>query len=169
MKRAEQAKRDAAGDITRYQRPELLVVINKADKDDVDEQDLLYWQSRAVGSIPLCSLPGDPDSDEMPMGQRELIDRVKAISIGPIEELDLTIPMSDSKTIHTIENRAEVLNREYGEKSVTLRTRIGKNQLAKLRSAGAQMRVLHTDGEPYFVDDKKHGWVYDPAAIDIDF
>ena len=169
VKRAEQAKRDGAGDITRYERPDLLVVLNKADKEDVDEQDLLYWQSRAVGAIPMCSLPGDPDSDELPMGQQELIDRVKAFSIGEISELDITVPLSDSKTIHTIENRAEVLSREYGEKSVTLRTRIGKNQLAKLRSAGAKMWVMHTNGDPYFKDDEKHGWVYDPAAIDIDF
>ena len=169
VKRAEQAKRDGAGDITRYERPELLIVLNKADKDDVDEQDLLYWQSRAVGAIPLCALAGDPDSDTLPMGQAELIDRVKAFSIGPIEELEITVPMSDSKTIHTIENRAEVVSREYGEKTVTLRTKIGKNQLAKLRSAGAKMWVMNTDGEPYFRDDEKHGWVYDPAAIDIDF
>jgi len=169
VKRAEQAKRDGAGDITRYERPQLLIVLNKADKDDVDEQDLLYWQSRAVGAIPLCALAGDPDSDTLPMGQEELIDRVKAFSIGPIEELEITVPMSDSKTIHTIENRAEVLSREYGEKTVTLRTKIGKNQLAKLRSAGAKMWVMNTDGEPYFRDDEKHGWVYDPAAIDIDF
>lgn len=169
VKRAEQAKRDGAGDITRYERPELLIVLNKADKDDVDEQDLLYWQSRAVGAIPLCALAGDTDSDTLPMGQEELIDRVKAFSIGPIEELEITVPMSDSKTIHTIENRAEVLSREYGEKTVTLRTKIGKNQLAKLRSAGAKMWVMNTDGEPYFRDDEKHGWVYDPAAIDIDF
>ncbi len=169
VKRAEQAKRDGAGDITRYERPELLIVLNKADKDDVDEQDLLYWQSRAVGAIPLCALAGDPDSDTLPMGQAELVDRVKAFSIGPIEELEITVPMSDSKTIHTIENRAEVVSREYGEKTVTLRTKIGKNQLAKLRSAGAKMWVMNTDGEPYFRDDEKHGWVYDPAAIDIDF
>ncbi|MFG0312943.1 MAG: GTPase HflX [Phycisphaerales bacterium] len=169
IKRAEEAKRDGAGDIKRYERPDLLVVLNKADKDEVDEQDLLYWQSRSVGAIPLCSLPGDPDAGVLPMGQQELIDRVKAISIGEIEELDITVPLSDSKTIHTIENRTEILGREYAEKSVTLRTRIGKNQLAKLRSAGAKMWVMHPDGEPYFRDDEKHGWVYDPAAIDIDF
>lgn len=169
VKRAEQAKRDGAGDITRYERPELLVLLNKADKEEVDEQDLLYWQSRAVGAIPLCALLGDPDSDERPMGQAELIDRVKAISIGEIQELDITIPLSDSKTIHTIENRTEILDRTYDEKTVTLRTKIGKNQLAKLRSAGARMWVMHTDGEPYFKDDEKHGWVYDPTAVNIDF
>ena len=169
VKRAEQAKRDGAGDITRYKRPELVVLLNKAEKEDVDEQDVLYWQSRSIGAIPLCSLAGDPDADSLPMGQQELIERVKSISIGEIYELDITVPMSDSKTIHTIENRAEVLSREYGEKTVTLRTKIGKNQLANLRSAGARMWAVHTNGEPYFRDDEKHGWVHDPTAANIDF
>lgn len=168
-KEAERAKRDGAGDIPRYERPQLLVLLNKADKESVDEQDILYWQSRAAGAIPLCALAGDPESDQPPLGQRELIERVIEISVGPIEELDLTIPLSDSKTVHTIENRAQVLDRTYDEKSVTLRTRIGKNQLAKLRSAGARMWVMHTNGEPYYRDDEKRGWVYDPNEINIDF
>ncbi|MDF1809153.1 MAG: GTPase HflX [Phycisphaerales bacterium] len=167
-KEAEKAKRDGAGDIERYKRPELLLLLNKADIDTVDQQDILYWQSRSSGAIPICSLQGDPDS-EMPLGQEELLERVKMISVGPIEELDITVPMSDSKTIHTIENRAEVLERTYENQVVILRTKIGKNQLAKLRSAGAKMWVMTTEGEPYFVDDEKTGWVYDPSAIDIDF
>ncbi len=103
------------------------------------------------------------------MGQRELIERVKLISTGPIEELDITIPLSDSKTIHTIENRAQVLDRTYEGQTVILRTKIGRNQLAQLRSAGARMWVMTIEGEPYFVDDEKSGWVHDPTAIDIDF
>lgn len=171
LKLAEQAKRDGAGDIVRYERPDLLVLLNKADKEGVDQQDVLYWQSRAVGAIPLCALPGAPEKGERPMGQAELIERVKAISIGEILELDITIPLSDSKTIHTVENRTEILDRTYDEKTVTLRAKIGRNQLAKLRSAGARMWVMHTDGEPYFKDDEKHGWVHDPDAVNmnIDF
>jgi GTPase len=168
VKEAERAKRDGAGDITRYKRPELLVLLNKADVDSVDEQDILYWQSRASNAIPICSLKGDPDS-ELPMGQQELIERVKSISIGPIVELDITVPLSDSKTIHTIENRTQVLDRTYENQVVILRTKIGQNQLTKLRSAGAKMWVMTPEGEQYFQDDKKHGWVYDPTAANIDF
>ncbi|MGV6815075.1 MAG: GTPase HflX [Phycisphaerales bacterium] len=167
-KDALRAKRDGTGDFVAYERPELLVLLNKADVETVDEQDILYWQSRAPGAIPICSIAGDEDAD-LPMGQAELIERVKSISVGPIEELDITIPMSDSKTIHTIENRAEVLDRRYDNQVVTLRTKIGKNQLAKLRSAGAKMWVMTIEGEPYFANDEKSGWVHDPAAIDIDF
>lgn len=168
VKEAERAKRDGAGDITRYQRPEILVLLNKADVETVDQQDILYWQSRSSGAIPICSLAAEPDA-ELPMGQAELIERVKAISIGTIEELDITVPLSDSKTIHTIENRAEVLERTYENQVVILRTKIGQNQLAKLRSAGAKMWVMTIEGEPYFANDEKTGWVYDPTAANIDF
>ena len=103
------------------------------------------------------------------MGQQELVERVKSISIGPIVELDITVPLSDSKTIHTIENRTQVLDRTYENQVVILRTKIGHNQLTKLRSAGAKMWVMTPEGEQYFQDDKKHGWVYDPTAANIDF
>lgn len=169
VKEADRAKREGAGDIKRYERPDLLVLLNKADRETADDHDILYWQSRAVGAIPLCSLPGDPDADQPPLGQAELAERVKAFSIGDIEELDILVPLSDSKTIHTIENRAEVLDRTYEDRVVTLRARIGRNQLARLRSAGARMQVTHPGGEPYFNDDEKPGWVYDPAAANLDF
>ncbi len=168
IKEAQRAKRDGSGDIVRYRRPELLVLLNKADVEAVDESDILYWQSRSPGAIPICSLPAQ-EGAELPMGQGELVERVKSISIGPIEELDITVPMSDSKTIHTIENRAEVLDRTYENQVVILRVKIGKNQLAKLRSAGARMWVMTIEGEPYFANDEKTGWVYDPAAADTDF
>jgi len=165
------AKRDGTGDFIAYKRPELLVLLNKADVETVDEQDILYWQSRAPGAIPICSIAGDEDApgDQLPMGQAQLIERVKAISLGAIEELDITVPMSDSKTIHTIENRAEVLDRTYENQVVILRAKIGRNQLAKLRSAGARMWVMTVEGEPYFANDEKTGWVYDPTAADTDF
>lgn len=172
VKDAVRAKRDGTMDFIAYKRPELLVLLNKADIESVDEQDVLYWQSRSVGAIPICSIQASENGDEpveLPLGQAELVKRVKEISLGEIEELDITVPMSDSKTIHTIENRAEVLDRTYEESVVTLRAKIGRNQLAKLRSAGAKMSVKTLDGEPYFANDEKRGWVYDPTAADIEF
>jgi hypothetical protein len=61
------------------------------------------------------------------------------------EELLITIPLSDSKTIHTIENRGEVLTRDYNGAEVTLRAKIGRRQLDQLRSAGARMRVVSAE------------------------
>ncbi|MBL4698292.1 MAG: GTPase HflX [Phycisphaerales bacterium] len=167
-KDAIRAKRDGTADFIAYKRPELLILLNKADIDTVDEQDILYWQSRSVGAIPICSIEVE-EGEELPMGQEELIKRVQEISLGAIEELDITVPLSDSKTIHIIENRAEVLDRTYEGQVVILRAKIGRSQLAKLRSSGAKMWVMTVEGEPYFANDEKIGWVHDPAAGNTDF
>ena len=167
-KDAIRAKRDGTADFIAYKRPELLILLNKADIDTVDEQDILYWQSRSVGAIPICSMEVE-EGEELPMGQEELIKRVQEISLGAIEELDITVPLSDSKTIHIIENRAEVLDRTYEGQAVVLRAKIGRNQLAKLRSTGAKMSVQTMGGEPYFANDEKIGWVHDPAEGNTDF
>lgn len=167
-KDAIRAKRDGTADFIAYKRPELLILLNKADIETVDEQDILYWQSRSVGAIPICSIEVE-EGEELPMGQEELIKRVQEISLGAIEELDITVPLSDSKTIHIIENRAEVLERTYEGQVVILRAKIGRNQLAKLRSRGAKMSVQTMDGEPYFANDEKIGWVHDPAEGNTDF
>ncbi len=155
-KRANAEARDGK-DVVEYERPELLVVLNKADRL-TDNRDLLYWTSRIPGSIALCALP--PEGDEPRLGQEALIDRVKRLSIGEVRELDVTVPMSDARTVHTIENRTEVVSREYEGDSVTLRTKIGTRQLAQLRAKGAKLVVRDLSGA--VVDDKvpskREGW-----------
>jgi len=164
-RRAEDARRDGR-DPEPYEPPERLVVLNKADLLS-DNRDLLYWQSRVPGAIPLCALRAEGDGPS-PTGQEELAERVRAASIGDVRELDLTVPLRDARTIHTIENRARVVSRDYGEDSVTIRARIGSRLLAQLRSRGADVRVHTTDGEP--VEPEAHpesvGWK--PSASDRD-
>ncbi len=60
---------------------------------------------------------------------------------GGEQELTITVPLSDAKTIHVIENRGKVLEREYVNSSVKMRVKIGARQLAQLRSMGARMKV----------------------------
>jgi len=164
-RRAEEARRDGH-DAAPYQPPERLVLLNKADRLE-DNRDLLYWQSRVPGSIPLCSLPGR-EGEPGAIGQRELIDRVRAASIGTVRELDITVPLSDSRTIHTLENRAEVVSREYERDSVTLRARVGSRHLAQLRSRGASMEVRTIQG--VLLEAPAHpesvGWRAPPEAHD---
>ncbi len=168
-KLADTAKREGK-EFSRYQRPEYQVLLNKADKL-TDTADLLYWQSRIPGSIPLCSLPAK-EGDPAPLGQEDLIARVKTHSLGTIQELNITIPLSDSKTIHTIENRTEVTERDYVDQSVTLRTKIGTRQLAHLRARGANMTVHTLDGTLIDAPKRTRGWTEDsdsPYAKKYDF
>ncbi len=117
-----------------WQPPEVLLLLNKADRLP-DNSSLLVWEHAVPGAIPLCAL-----SDSGP-GQDELLRRVSALARGQVRDVWLTLPMSDAKSITTIENRAEVLDRRYENDAVALRARIGDRQIARLRSAGARLTV----------------------------
>ena len=137
-RRAQDAARRDRIEITDWTPPERLLVLNKADLL-ADNRELLVWQAKCPGAIPLCALPGD---DGLPrLGAGALIERVEAAARGEIGVFDIQVPLSDAKTVHTIENRAEVLARAYEGQSVTLRARIGSRQIDQLRASGAQMSL----------------------------
>jgi GTP-binding protein HflX len=114
--------------------PQRVLLLNKIDKLP-DNRELLIWQQRVPDSIAISG------RDVNHAGHAALRERVLAAAQGQIEELRITVPLADAKTIHRIENRAEVLNRDYNSDSVTLHARIGKRQLEQLRSMGARMKV----------------------------
>ena len=126
--------------------PKRLLLLNKADRL-ADNRELLVWQSRVPESIPLCALPG-AEHAPLPIGQEELEARVRAAAQGEVRQLDITVPLSDAKTIHTIENRGEVLEREYNGEHVTLTAKIGSRQIQQLRAAGATMTIAGDDPTP---------------------
>jgi 50S ribosomal subunit-associated GTPase HflX len=110
------------------------LLLNKCDKLP-DNREVLIWQGQVPGSIVISGR--DPNHP----GHAELRARVAAAARGQVQELRITVPLSDAKTIHTIENRAQVLDRDYNGTEVTLLARIGQRQLDQLRSMGARMRV----------------------------
>lgn len=114
--------------------PERILLLNKVDRLR-DNREVLIWQQRVPGAIPIAG------RDINHPGHAELRDRVRDAARGQIRELRITVPLSDAKTIHTIENRAEVLDRDYNGSEVTLLARIGQRQLDQLRSMGARMKV----------------------------
>ena len=124
-----------------WEPPERLLLLNKADLL-ADNRELLVWQQKSPGCMPICGLP-IPAAQP---GQHALAELVRERAKGKVEELLITVPLADSKTVHVIENRSEVLERTYDEALVTLRTKIGSRQLAQLRSAGARMTVRRPDG-----------------------
>jgi len=118
--------------------PQRLLLLNKIDQLR-DNSKLLVWLRREPEAIPICA--ADPSHQAGAEGIERLQERVRAAARGQMREALLTLPIADAKSINTIENRAEVLERRYNTDLVTLRVRIGDRQLAQLRSAGARMRV----------------------------
>lgn len=114
--------------------PQQILLLNKADALQ-DNRELLIWQQRIPGAIPFCA------KDPSGRGHEELRARVAGLARGEVRELWLTLPMSEAKAVTAIENRAEVLDRQYADGVVRLRTRIGARQIDRLRAGGARLSV----------------------------
>ncbi len=122
-----------------------ILLLNKADRLR-DNTELLAWQQKVPGAIPISAKPPPspltlPPSDYHHHGLATLTERVREAVRGEVQELRITVPLSDSRTVHTIENRAEVLERVYEDGTVILRAKIGRRQLDQLRAAGAKMTI----------------------------
>lgn len=138
----EEAQKREASLNQRYTPPPRVLLLNKADKLR-DNRELLVWQHKVPGAIAICALP-DP---ALQTGIVPLTKLVSDAARGEIEELDITLPLADSKSVVMVENRAEVLDRRYADTTVTLRVKIGAKQLAQLRALGARIEVASiTDG-----------------------
>ena len=144
-------------------RPPRVLLLNKVDQL-TDNASLVVWQRKNPGSLAVSALPpnvsprqSDANSEEqhappapgarerrppISRGYEPLAALVRDAARGNVREYRITIPLADSKTISIIENRGEVLEREYSQTTVTLRARLGEKQLAMLRSAGARIAAL---------------------------
>jgi len=119
--------------------PKRVLLLNKVDllRDNVE---LLVWSNRAPGAIAISAASPADETGAPGMDRLRALTRLAAT--GEIRELTLSIPLADAKTIHTIENRTEVLDRAYDESSVRLRVRIGDRQLDQLRAGGARITLV---------------------------
>jgi len=130
--------------VERWEPPETVLLLNKVDRL-ADNRELLIWQQREPDAIAISALPAADDSHRLARGHDELIARVRTATMGRPRLVDITVPLSDGRTVHVIENRGTVRDRTYNGETVTLRAEIGERQLAQLRSAGARMTVSDID------------------------
>lgn len=127
--------------------PQRILLLNKADRLR-SNAEILVWQQKVPGALPICAIADGPkDAGGLPIGHAELIERVMVAAKGAVQEFVIVVPIRDSKTIHLIENRAIVLEREYTETDARLRVRIGRRQLDQLRVGGAKITLESMPGE----------------------
>ena len=112
--------------------PPRKVLLNKADKLP-DNRELLIWHQKAPGSLTISAKTG--------AGIEELTAEVLRIMQRGEKHVYLSLPLADSRSINFIENRAEVLSREYTSTHAKMEVRIGSRQLDQLRSAGADFTL----------------------------
>ncbi|MFT5422540.1 MAG: GTP-binding protein HflX [Phycisphaerales bacterium] len=145
------------GELPRYRPPQRIVLLNKTDRL-TDPHDLQIWLARVPDAIPVSSLAGE-EPGTITLGHDALTRAVLLTAEGESREVRITVPLSDSKTVHRIEKNSEVHDRDYSDDNVTLHTTISLRQLAVLRATGATARVQATDGEPLpTADDERSPW-----------
>ncbi len=125
--------------------PKRLLLLNKVDKL-THNADLLVIQKEHPGSIPLSAITQE--------GLDKVIEAVRNEARGGTLDLNLQLSSADGKAIHFIENRANVLQRNYEGDTVTLSVRIGKRQLDQLYAMGSSAVIVGEADD----DESKGGW-----------
>ncbi len=139
------AKRAGVG----YERPEQLVLLNKADRLR-DNAELLLWKQRLPEAIPFCAAQAGG------LGHDELAERVRDRVLGDPREVTLRVPMSNARGVAAIERRGTVLERSWDGDAAVLSVRIGDRELARLLSMGGgiEERPVSGSGTPGFPVDR---------------
>ena len=130
-----------AADVPRERRPQRIVLLNKVDRLK-DNTEVLVWQHKLPGSIPICALA--PEQGGSGLGLDALAARVREIVLGSEQRYTITLPLSASKQIHDIETRGIVHDRDYNAQVVTITATIGANHADMLAASGH--RVLDASG-----------------------
>ncbi|MEM1185782.1 MAG: GTPase HflX [Planctomycetota bacterium] len=155
--RAAKKSEHTGATVDRWTPPECVLVLNKADKL-ADNRELLIWKQREPDAIAISALHDAEDPHRLSLGHDELVARVRKAAMGAPRLLDVTIPLSDSRTVHVIENRGTVIDRTYNGETVTLRAEIGERQIAQLRSAGARMTLTPVGDDAMPIDEPAPAW-----------
>ena len=102
-----------------------LIVLNKIDAV-THEADLRALAHQHADSVAISARTG--------RGVADLVERIRGVMHSHQRELTLTLPLTDGKAVNFLENRAQVLKRQYDNDRVTLTVRIGQRQLDQLRA-----------------------------------
>ncbi|MEO0477441.1 MAG: GTPase HflX [Planctomycetota bacterium] len=120
-----------------------LVVLNKTDKLE-NNAEVLMLTREIPGSIPASAVTG--------VGIDKVVDAVREASRGTTRELEMNVPHTDGKTLHFLETRSVILDRDYTNDGVKLRVKLGQRQLDQLQAMGTQAQWEGSSSAP------THGW-----------
>lgn len=122
--------------------PARRLLLNKVDRLTSNAQALV-WKARHPDAILISAKPG-PDGRPS-RGYPELLAAVRPLVEGQAATLTLRLPIAEGKTLARIESLGHIEAREYAGDQVTLRARIGRKIVERLRAAGSRLEIV---GEP---------------------
>ena len=115
-----------------------LLVLNKIDLLD-HNADVLVLQREYPDLAQMSARTG--------LGMTELTEMVRRFMRGGLVNAQLTLSVTDGKSIHFIESRANVCDRQYDDENVVMTVRIGRRQLDQLRAMATVVRVIEEAAE----------------------
>jgi GTP-binding protein HflX len=124
-----------------------LIVLNKVDRI-TKAADLLVWLNRHPAALAVSASTGE--------GLAAVRDVVREAMLGGMREVEIAAALADSRTITLLEQRTEVVNRDYSNGQACFTVRIGRRQVDQLLAQGARFMInglepgaalkLHWDG-----------------------
>jgi GTP-binding protein HflX len=98
--------------------------------------------------LPLISASSMKFAQVMPIsaltgrGTDVLVEKVRETSRGDMQQVTISVALRDGKTLHFVESRGQVLDRQYTEDRATITVRIGSRHLDQLRAMGGSMTIV---------------------------
>ena len=105
-----------------------ILALNKIDQLS-DSRELTVWLNRHPEAFPISAVTGD--------GLEELRVAAMAHFVGDVREIQIALPMGDTRSIMFLEKRAQVLDRQYHNSTAVFTMRIGRRQVEQLMALGA--------------------------------
>jgi len=122
-------------DIDARHQPRLLL-LNKIDQLE-NATDRLVWISRFPDAVQVSAITGE--------GLEILASEARAVVLGDIREVTLSLPSRASKAVDFIEKRTEVVERDWVDDRSIYTIKIGRNQFEQLLSRERDIRIGDED------------------------
>ena len=117
-----------------------VVVLNKIDtlvdrrqRGLLAENPVPAWLEREPEAIAVSARTGE--------GVEALQERVRGLLRGPLREVQVEVPMSDSRLTDYLEKRTEVLDRSWTDSTCVYRVTIGRRQVEQLLARGCRFSL----------------------------
>lgn len=114
-----------------------ILALNKIDRLESAKEQLI-WLNRHPDAAPISAATGE--------GLGELRARVLEHFLGGVREVEIALPMGDTKSINFLERRTRVLDRQYQDSTAMFRVRIGRRQVDQLLAQGSGRAGFTIDG-----------------------
>jgi len=109
-----------------------LLLLNKVDQFD-DPKALAGWQDKNPEALAISAVSGEG----LDAVRRRVLERF----LGGVHDVRIELPMGDTRAIMFLEQRAEVLDREYEDGNAIFSVRIGRRQLDGLLALGSPFSI----------------------------